>query len=134
MGTNPLLHAIFKDRYFSHDEVLNAKRDFDPTFTWRSICGSKSLLLGGLGWRIGIGWAINAINNKWLMIDGKPTTPTLRHDEGVDLQVGDLINVEDWLWNIEKLRELFNSAFVEGARAIPLVRDSGSDRFFFGIQ
>ena len=54
-GTNPFLNAVLKACYFKRDDVLDVRRGFDPSFTWRSIWGSKSLLLEGLSWRVGSG-------------------------------------------------------------------------------
>ena len=54
-GANTLLHDVFKARYFKHTSVLEALRGHDPSFTWRSIWGAKSLLIEGLGWKIGNG-------------------------------------------------------------------------------
>ncbi|XP_021716025.1 uncharacterized protein LOC110683931 [Chenopodium quinoa] len=50
-----LLHSIFKAKYFKHCDILEAHRSYDPSYTWRSIRGAKSLLLDGLKWRIGNG-------------------------------------------------------------------------------
>ena len=91
-GTNPLLTTILKARFSKHDEVLNARRGFDPSFTLRSMWGAKSLLLEGLGWRVGSSWPINAMRDKWLMLEGILATLTLLNDNITDIQVGELKN------------------------------------------
>ncbi|XP_057533011.1 uncharacterized mitochondrial protein AtMg00310-like [Amaranthus tricolor] len=93
-GTNPQLSAVLKARYFKNDDVLAARRGFDPSFTWRSIWGSKSLLQESLGWRVGWGWTINARNDKWLMIDGKFSCPKMLIDNIPDFKVGELIDAD----------------------------------------
>ena len=34
---NPLLTIVFKARYFKHSTVLDARRGYAPSYTWRSI-------------------------------------------------------------------------------------------------
>ena len=50
LHTNPtsLLHKMLKARYFKNDDILSARRGFDPSYSWRSLWGAKSLLLEGL--------------------------------------------------------------------------------------
>ena len=72
---NPFLSTVMKARYYKHDEALEARRGFDPSFSWRSIWGAKSLLLEGLVWRVGTGRSIQVKRNKWLVADGKAVSP-----------------------------------------------------------
>ncbi|XP_057251804.1 uncharacterized protein LOC125498516 [Beta vulgaris subsp. vulgaris] len=51
--TSTLLHGVLKARYFKHAAFLEAMRGFDPSYSWRSIWGAKSLLLEGFKWRVG---------------------------------------------------------------------------------
>ena len=55
MGTNPLLLEVIKARYFKHTSILESHRGHDPSFTWRSVWGAKSLLMEGLGLGMGMG-------------------------------------------------------------------------------
>ncbi|XP_021717031.1 uncharacterized protein LOC110684901 [Chenopodium quinoa] len=48
-----LLHRVLKAKYFKHSDFLEARRGFDPSYTW--LWGAKSLLLEGLHWRVGNG-------------------------------------------------------------------------------
>ena len=45
----------------------------------------------------------------------------LLNDDTVDLKVGELIDLDSWTWNVEKLRVLFASDTVEEILVIPLV-------------
>lgn len=65
-GTNPLLHDVFKARYFKHTFVMEASRGYDPSFTWRSIWGAKSLLIEGVRWRIGNGQNVRVWHDLWV--------------------------------------------------------------------
>ncbi|XP_021736438.1 uncharacterized protein LOC110702987 [Chenopodium quinoa] len=63
---NPLLHAMLKVRYFKHAFILEACRGYDPSYSWRSLWGSKSLLLDGLRWRVGNGYNVRVWLDNWL--------------------------------------------------------------------
>lgn len=59
---NPLLCSVLKVRYYKNDNVLEARRGYNPSFTWRSMWGAKALLLEGLCWRIGDGWSVDTLS------------------------------------------------------------------------
>lgn len=96
---NSLLHSIFKARYLKNSTFLEASRGYDPSFTWRSIWGAKSLLLEGLKWRVGNGLQINVCNDSWLSGDGAYVVPTPRSDSNMEMKVSELINYEDGCWD-----------------------------------
>lgn len=58
MENSSLLHRVLQTRYFKNSGFLEARRGFDPSYSWRSIWGAKSLLLEGLKWRVGNGESI----------------------------------------------------------------------------
>lgn len=132
-GTNPLLTAVLKARYYKNDDVLDARRGFDPSFTWRSMWGAKSLLLEGLGWRVGSGWLINAKSDKWLLTDGKFSCPVMRTENLPDIKAGELIDADSGRWNVEMLNDLFDPWSIKRILSIPVVRDGGIDRMFWGL-
>lgn len=95
-----------KARYYKHDEALNARRGFDPSLTWRSIWGAKSLLLEGLAWRVGNGGSIQALSDTWVVHEGKVSQPTLLNANTEDFLVWHLIDHD--LRKMEDQRAKFN--------------------------
>ncbi|XP_021743844.1 uncharacterized protein LOC110709892 [Chenopodium quinoa] len=51
-------------------EVDRHEKGFDPSYSWRSIWGAKSLLLEGLKWRVGNGSLIKLWDDAWTLGDG----------------------------------------------------------------
>jgi hypothetical protein len=111
--------------------LLAARRSFDLSFTWRSIWGSKSLLLEGLVWKVGTGWSINAKTERWVMLDGKYSCPKMIDDNTVDFMVGELIEFETRSWNLARLNSLFEPPSVKGILAIPIALEGNADKLFW---
>ncbi|XP_021836344.2 uncharacterized protein [Spinacia oleracea] len=106
--TSSFLHTVLKARYFKHDSVLDARRGFDPSYSWRSLWGSKSLLLEGLKWRVGNGASINVWEDGW--IPGKSTAPEPRSLEatGNIATVADCIDHNYRVWDERIVKENFS--------------------------
>ncbi|KAG8484742.1 hypothetical protein CXB51_023731 [Gossypium anomalum] len=72
---NCLLAKVLKARYYPSSDLLSAKIESYPSFTWRSICSARELMveglrgvqnLEGLVWRVGSDDQINIWNDYWL--------------------------------------------------------------------
>lgn len=120
MNANPFLSAILKARYFKHSSPLDANRGFDPSLTWRSIWGAKSLLIEGLGWRVGRGDQIHIQSERWLMADDKFISPRLVVDNTENFLVWHYINHDTREWRIEELVGTFDGATIEHILSLPL--------------
>ncbi|KAH1064911.1 hypothetical protein J1N35_029898 [Gossypium stocksii] len=53
-------------QYHSVGDILSIKVGSYPSFTWRSICGARDLIVEGIIWRIGNGTRVNILNDPWL--------------------------------------------------------------------
>ena len=53
VASNTLVYKIFKAQYFPKGNFLKATLGYNPSFTWRSIFHSLTLLKQGIRWRIG---------------------------------------------------------------------------------
>uniref|UniRef100_A0A803LRS4 Reverse transcriptase n=1 Tax=Chenopodium quinoa TaxID=63459 RepID=A0A803LRS4_CHEQI len=82
-----LLHCILKVRYFKHSDFIEARRGFDPSYSWRSIWGAKNLLLDGLRWRVGDGSLIKVWEDAWLLNFGSPGVPLPTSGSNPNLKV-----------------------------------------------
>ena len=92
-----LLHKILKARYFRHDDILEARRGLDPSYSWRNLWGAKSLLLDGLRWRVGDGTSIRVWEDVWCKGSTTPLVPlsTETHDMVPPLQIVLIRTVRD---------------------------------------
>ncbi|CAL5362034.1 unnamed protein product [Camellia sinensis] len=123
-----LVARVFKARYFPQTSFLNAVVGSNPSFTWRSIVGSRSLLNAGLRWRVGNGASISVKNDKWVP---RPHSfkvilpPSTLSD---DARVCDLIDSEKGAWHDEMLTQNFLGMDVEAIRCIPLCPTLPSDK------
>lgn len=54
--------------------------------------GAKTLLLEGLGWRIGDGSTVWVKKDRWLLRDGTFIAPVLRNEQEMDYHVCEFID------------------------------------------
>lgn len=130
-NANPLLSAVFKARYYKHTDSLDANRGYNPSLPWRSIWSAKSLLIEGLGWRVGRGDRIHIQSELWLMADGKFVTPRLIVDNTESGLVWHYINQESRAWKIESLQGIFDGTTIDHILAIPLPPNAVDDRLIW---
>ncbi|KAA3480762.1 reverse transcriptase [Gossypium australe] len=62
-----LLAKVLKARYYPHSDILAANIGSYPSFTWRSICSARELIVKGLLWRVKNGSCINIWNDPWFL-------------------------------------------------------------------
>ncbi|KAA3478601.1 reverse transcriptase [Gossypium australe] len=97
-------------RYLS----MGAKAGSYPSFTWRSICSARDLIVDGLLWRIGTGECVNIWNDPWL--PGRITT-----------EYQQLINGDTKTWNRELIDNLVDEYTADRILAIPLTAHRTED-------
>lgn len=129
--TNSLLHSVLKARYFKNGDFIDARRGYDPSYTWRSIWGSKSLLLDGLKWRVGNGLDIGVWEEAWLPGEGTSLVPTPNLNFDSELRVSDLIDTNVGAWNEETVREIFNEEEAALILDIPVSEYMPSDQRYW---
>ncbi|KAL9294084.1 putative ribonuclease H domain, reverse transcriptase zinc-binding domain-containing protein [Arabidopsis thaliana] len=109
-----LLARVYKSRYFSKSDPLNAPLGSRPSFAWKSIHAAQELLRQGTRAIVGNGASIEIWQHQWL--DSKPAKPavvmnrvTQPHHQAVSsLQyVKDLLEVRGREWRMDLLSELF---------------------------
>ncbi|KAL2933269.1 hypothetical protein RDABS01_016388 [Bienertia sinuspersici] len=130
-GTDSLTGSILKARYFKNDDILDARRGHDPSFTWRSLWGSKSLLQEGLAWRIGTGTCVNVWSSNWLLSEDGPKLPAMQPCSDTSLRVCDLIDFTTGQWNEEIVAQVFNAEDKEMVLNIPLSSRWPRDELFW---
>lgn len=66
LDTSSLLARVLKAKYYPKFDFIGAFRGGNPSFTWRSIWGAKSLLREGRMWGVGNGSEISAWKDSWI--------------------------------------------------------------------
>lgn len=122
-----LLHKILKAKYFKNTDLLNARRGFDPSYTWRSIWGAKALLLEGLKWRVGNGRDIRVWDDDWLPEGSSPLDSSSLAVVDHNLKVCNLIDDQCAEWNQEILINTFTPSEKKIILNTPLVRSLPKD-------
>ena len=112
MDTPTLLHSVLKARYFKNSDFFAALRGFDPSYSWRSIWGAKSLLLEGLKWRVGNGESINVWEDSWFLENNAHLVPSPHGNMNGEMRVSELLDFENGGWNVA----VVNATFAGGER------------------
>jgi hypothetical protein len=117
---NSLVSRVLKAEYFPNQSFLEASVKGNPSFTWRSICDSKQVLVDGLIWRAGIGEQIKIWENSWLM--GSPCAKVLSAPWLLEAnaKVAELINYEQGCWNSALIDRVFLPSDATIIKQIPL--------------
>lgn len=105
---------------------MEAKLCANPSLIWRSIYGARSLLKGGLFWRVGNGYTISIWQDKWLDDSRLLFSRNLEDDVFRDTKVSALINKEACFWISAIIIELLGEDMVDVMCKIPFSR--------FGLQ
>ena len=120
--TNPdsLVARVYKARYFPHDDILNSKKGYNPSYAWRSIHNSLEVIRKGTIWRVGNGRKIHLWEDKWLPM---PTTfkvispPSYFRDFPM---VSSLIDEDTKWWKADIVYSLFLPFEANTILSIPL--------------
>ncbi|KAJ9153303.1 hypothetical protein P3X46_026756 [Hevea brasiliensis] len=128
MNSNSLAR-ILKAKYYPNVSFLEAPIGNNPSYVWRSIRESQSLIRDGLLWRVGDGNDIAIWLDSWLPDVAFPmVTTTFDFNFGVYM-VSDLIT--DGAWNIDLVNRVFNERDRKLILSIPLRRSSSIDLQFW---
>jgi len=115
-----LLTRIFKGKYFLRRDFLDVSLGHNPSYTWRSLWSTQSLLTLKHRWKTRDGTKINIWNMPWIrsLPSLKPSTTRPPHYE--DLTVSHLINTGMNSWNQMIVQSIFNHSDASAILATPL--------------
>lgn len=130
-NTSTIIHNVLKVRYFKNSSFLEARRGYNPSFSWRSIWGAKSLLLDGMKWRVGNGLSIKVWEDSWMPGEGSHLVPTPMEDSDVNMRVSELIDFNEGCWNVEAVAATFNEVEGQAIKDIPLSRPWPDDKLYW---
>ncbi|XP_021859944.2 uncharacterized protein [Spinacia oleracea] len=127
------VHSILKAKYFKHTGVLEARRGHDPSYSWRSLWGAKSLLLDGMMWRVGSGTYINVWEGGWLPNSQVPPKPRVGSIVNQDLMVSECIDHISREWRSEVIRDAFTEEDCKQIMQIPLSIFHSTDSMYWSL-
>ena len=61
-----LLYGCFKAKYFPRCSFLEAKDVPNSSYVWKSLIAAQPILKKGCCWRVGDGFSIRALQDKWI--------------------------------------------------------------------
>lgn len=122
-----LLARTLGSKYYRGSSFVEARRGYNPSFTWRSIWGSKSLLMEGIGWRVGNGCSISYWTDCWIPDGRTMKCPNLGSFSDLTLRVSDLINQDSRTWNLSLIAQTFDANDAKLISNIPLAVHSAAD-------
>ena len=53
MGGDSLVYRVLKAKYFPTGDFVHASIGYNPSYTWRSLLSTQSLVIEGMRWRVG---------------------------------------------------------------------------------
>ncbi|XP_042944602.1 uncharacterized protein LOC122278481 [Carya illinoinensis] len=128
-----LAARIFKEKYFSKSQFIDAKIGYKPSFIWRSLLHAQDLVKAGMVWRVGNGKSISIWNNKWLPngSDFKVRSPI--NTLPADSKVSSLIFEDLHCWNERLVGDMFSKEEAAQICSIPLSWHGEEDRILWGF-
>jgi hypothetical protein len=128
---NSLVSSVLKAKYYPNQSFVEASIKGNPSLTWRSICGSKQVLVDGLIWRVGSDENIKIWEDSCLMGSPCPKILSAPRVLEANAMVAELINHEQGRWNSELIDQVFMPLDVEIIKQIPLSSRRPQDKLIW---
>lgn len=121
-----LVSKIYRARYYPRGSFLNAKIGNNPSYIWRSVLESQSIIRKGIGCKVGNGQSINILEDPWLPMINEAYVQT--HSEILKGQlVSSLMNTNSNSWDTDLILDVFNDRDANIILSIPVnksIKDS----------
>lgn len=117
---NTLSSRILKAKYFPNKDFMETSLGSNPSFIWRSIWSSQTILAKGLRWKIGEGQHIKIWTHPWLRDPTNFYIQTPYTSLEYVTYVMDLIIPETKQWNRGLINDIFAPRDVVEITNIPL--------------
>lgn len=100
---------------------------FNPSYAWRSIWSSRSILNLGVRWRVGDGKSINMWRDAWVGGNGigKLITPVRILDQNATVDA--LMDVDNHKWRTEVISEVLFPNDMDRILQIPISTNGSPD-------
>lgn len=132
MHPDSLVTKIFKAKYFSRDDFLDAELGHNPSYAWRSIWMSKALVKKGVRWSIGGGDSIPIWESPWLCNGESLSCPIGLPFELQHLSISDLWVHGSKCWNEAFIGNFLPTQIAEKIIKTPLNELVSGDRIIWG--
>ncbi|CAN0886015.1 Putative ribonuclease H protein At1g65750, partial [Linum grandiflorum] len=128
INPDTIVARLFKAKYFPHGDLLTAELGHNPSYVWRSLWTSRSVIEKGYRWKIWNGQHIPVWSTPWLKEDGKLCLETPVNANWPDLVVADLVLPYTQDWNTPLITSLFSTRDVSQILSLPVCVATGTDR------
>ena len=61
-----LFYRVFKPKFFLDCSIMQAKAPSNASYAWRSIIRGREMIRKGAQWRIGDGYSVRILGDKWI--------------------------------------------------------------------
>ncbi|VFQ91828.1 unnamed protein product [Cuscuta campestris] len=109
VNPDSLVARVFKARYYSKGDFLNAGLGSSPSFVWRSILEGRNLIINGIGRRIGDGRDTLIWDTPWIWDKDNPFITSSKPPFCPNFRVSYLIDPETNAWKMDVVREWFST-------------------------
>lgn len=114
-----LVSKVYKPRYFPNESFLNSKIGGSPSYIWRSIVETQSLLKQGLSCRVGDGQQISILGDLWLPSTDDPYVH-LSNEALRGQKVISLMQTEIKQWYVDLIADVMEARDFNLIFSIPL--------------
>ncbi|XP_021741763.1 uncharacterized protein LOC110707975 [Chenopodium quinoa] len=110
---------VLKAKYYPRTSILEAALGPLSSYSWKSLWSSKALVKEGMLWRVGNGRNIKIWSDPWL-IDDESRFATTNENNELCQYVEEIIDKENYTWDLQKIEGIFNDRDKHAIMAIPL--------------
>ena len=97
---------VHKGRYFPDLDFMHANTTSTSSMTWQAIIAGREASKDGFITHVGEGSGISVWEDKWIS-DTISMKPIFKSDNTTVQLVNDLIDIDNWKWKNEFIREIF---------------------------
>lgn len=113
---------IIRARYYPKGDLFSAKLGFQPSYTWRSIWKTCSIIEEGVRWSISSGVKVNIWDDRWLPEQNGGRIWSPRPADNDVCLVSHIIDHELRVWDRQTIQKLFLPFEAEQIYRIPISR------------
>ncbi|WOG87552.1 hypothetical protein DCAR_0206781 [Daucus carota subsp. sativus] len=114
-----LVFSNFKARYYPSGTFLSASVGSSPSYIWRSVLASQSLLKSNKFCRVGCGKEDDILNSPWLPLPADPYIHTT-NEALINQKVFALMKTGERAWDEDLIFDLFDRRDAENILSIPI--------------
>jgi len=116
-----LASKLLKSKYFPNSSFLEAKLRHNPSYAWRSIWSSRSILIHGCRWKISDGSKVRVMQDPWLRNSSSSWMPSPQNNDVYNMYVCDLMNEGSNSWNMNLISGMFPPCIVDSIMQVPVL-------------